>query len=172
MRGSVRSLRCNKNLAMEKLRKTHFLSNHEKEKLIEDYDDRETAGARKRVEDAEAAIRQEQQDIEATKNAGLKTRQPEKVFSDMIIVVGDSVSDIITSDDGEDGEDEHDEEAEQRQLSEDDEPSWVMGIITKTLPRGMDRFRQMQIKLDELTQLGWEDSADYICQRDTKCGTS
>jgi len=90
----------------------------------------------------------------------------------MIIVVGDSVSDIVTSDDWEDGEDEHDEEAEQRQLSEDDQPGWVMGIITKTLPRAMDRVRKMQIKLDDLTQLGWEDSADYICQEDTKYGTS
>jgi len=43
--GSVCSLRCNKNLAMEKQCKTHFSSNHEKEKLIEDYDDRETADA-------------------------------------------------------------------------------------------------------------------------------
>jgi hypothetical protein len=30
----------------------HFLSNEEKEKWIEDYVDRDTAGARKRVEDA------------------------------------------------------------------------------------------------------------------------
>jgi hypothetical protein len=37
---------------------THFLSNEEKQKWIEDYVQRETAAARKRVEDAEAAVQQ------------------------------------------------------------------------------------------------------------------
>ena len=44
-------------LAAEKQQEMHFLSNEEKEKWIEDYVERETAGARKQVEDAEAAIR-------------------------------------------------------------------------------------------------------------------
>jgi hypothetical protein len=30
----------------------------------------------------------------------------------------------------------------------------------------MERFRQKQMNLDELTQLGSEDAADYICERD------
>jgi hypothetical protein len=47
-------------------------------------------------------------------------------------------------------------------LSEDDEPGWVMGTITKTVRQGMERFRQKQMKLDELTQPGWEDAAGYI----------
>jgi predicted N-acyltransferase len=45
-------------LAAEMQQATHFLSNEEKEKWIEDYVERETAGARKRVEDAEAAVQQ------------------------------------------------------------------------------------------------------------------
>jgi len=36
----------------------HFLSNEVKEKWIEDYVERETAEARKRVQDAETAIMQ------------------------------------------------------------------------------------------------------------------
>jgi hypothetical protein len=47
----------------EKRRETHFLSSEEKEKRIEDYVERETAGARKRVEDAEAAVQQEQDNM-------------------------------------------------------------------------------------------------------------
>jgi hypothetical protein len=43
---------------VEKWRETHFLSNEEKEKWFEDFVERETAGARKRVEDAEAAVQQ------------------------------------------------------------------------------------------------------------------
>jgi hypothetical protein len=49
-------LRSKKKLAAEKQQETHFLSNEEKEKWIEDFVERETAGARKRVEDAEAAV--------------------------------------------------------------------------------------------------------------------
>jgi hypothetical protein len=52
-------LKSKKKLAAEKRQETHFLSNEEKEKWIEDYVERETAEARKRVEDTEAAVQQE-----------------------------------------------------------------------------------------------------------------
>jgi predicted N-acyltransferase len=52
-------------LAAETHRETHFLSHEEKKKWIQDYVERETAGARKRVEDAEAAMWHEQKDTEA-----------------------------------------------------------------------------------------------------------
>jgi hypothetical protein len=54
----LRSLRFKKKLAAKKRQETHFFSNEEKEKWIEDYVERETAGARKQVEDAEAAVQQ------------------------------------------------------------------------------------------------------------------
>jgi len=57
-------------------------------------------------------------------------------------------------------------------LSEDDEPGWVMGTFTKTVQQNMERFRQKQMKLDKLTRLGWEDAADYFCERDKKYGIS
>jgi len=44
--------------------------------------------------------------------------------------------------DGEDGEDEDDEETEFGQLSEDDEPGWAMGTITKPVQQRMTRFQQ------------------------------
>ena len=109
----------------------HFLSNEEKEKWIEVYVESETAGARKRVQDAEAAIRQEKEDAETTDNAGLMTREPETTFHEILDAIGHSVCNIITSDAGEDREDEDDEEPEQGHLSKDDEPGWVMGTITK-----------------------------------------
>jgi len=61
--GALCSLRANKKLAAEKRQETHFISNEENERSIEDYVGRETAGARKRVEDAKAAVRQEQDDM-------------------------------------------------------------------------------------------------------------
>ena len=65
--------------------------------------------------------------------AGLTSRKPEKTFEEMLIAIGDSLSDLACSDDGEDGEDEDDEETVMGKLSEDDEPGWVMGTITQTV---------------------------------------
>ena len=104
--------------------------------------------------------------------AGLMSRKPEKTFKEMLVAIGDSLSDLASSDDGEDGEDEDDEETEKGKLTEDDEPSWVMGTITKTVQQRMERFWQQQMKLDEATQPGWEDAADYFREQDRKYGTS
>jgi len=134
--------------------------------------ERETAGARKRVEDAEAAVQQEQDDMTLAEIPGLKSREPEKMFKEMLVAIGDSLSDLASSDDGEDGEEEDDEETEQGNLSEDDEPGWVMGTITKMVQQRMERFWQKQMKLDELTQPGWEDAADYFRERDKKYSTT
>ena len=64
-------------LAAEKRRETHLLSNEEKTKWIEDYVESETAGAIKRVEDAEAAVEPEQDDITHAEIVGLTPREPE-----------------------------------------------------------------------------------------------
>jgi len=55
--GALHSSWSNKKLVAEKWQETHILSHEVKAKWNEDYVDTETAGARKRVEDAEAAIR-------------------------------------------------------------------------------------------------------------------
>jgi hypothetical protein len=47
-----------------------------------------------------------------------------------------------------------------------------MGTITKTVQQRMERFRQKQMKLDELTQPGWEDPAYYFRERYKKYGTT
>jgi len=90
----------------------------------------------------------------------------------MLAAIGDSLSDPASSDDGENGEDEDVEETEQGKLSEDDEPGWVMGTHTKMVQQHMERFPQKQMKLDNLTQPGWEDAADYFRARDEKYVTS
>jgi len=94
--------------------------------------------------------------------AGLTSREPEKTFEEMHVTIGDSLSDLVSSDDWEDGDEGDDEETEQGSWSEDDEPGWVIGTITKTVQQRMERFRQKQMKLHELTQPRWEDSADYF----------
>jgi hypothetical protein len=104
-----------------------------------------------------------------TEITGLTSREPEKTFEEMMAAIGDSLSDLASSDNGEDREDE-DEETEQGKLCEDDKPGWVMGTITKTVQQCMESVRQKQMKLAELAGPGWDDAADYFRERDNKYG--
>jgi len=119
-------------LAAEKQQERHSFSNEDKENWIDDYVERETARATKWVEEAEAAVQQEQQDMNNAKSTGLTNREPEISFEEMMVAIGDSLGDLVTSDDGEDGKDE-DEETEQGKPSEDEQHGWVMGKINKTV---------------------------------------
>jgi K+/H+ antiporter YhaU regulatory subunit KhtT len=78
--GVLRSLKSKKKLVAENRRKTQFLSNEEKEKWIEHYVERETAVARKQVEETEAAVQQEQDDMTQAEIAGLTSREPKMTF--------------------------------------------------------------------------------------------
>jgi hypothetical protein len=166
--GALRSLRSKKKLAAEKRQEMHFLSNEEKEKWIEDFVERETAVARKRVEDAETAMMQELKDM--TTASG----KPEMTFEEMLNAIGDSLSKLANSDNKQDGEDEEDDEEDTEigKLSDDDEPGWVMGTISKTVQHRMESFRPKHIRLDELTQPGWGDAANYFRERDMKYRTT
>jgi len=74
--GALRSIRSAKKLSVEKRLDTHFLINKEKAKWIEDYEDRDTAAARKRVQDAETAIMQEKEDM---RNVERRDQQPQSL---------------------------------------------------------------------------------------------
>jgi len=126
--------------------------------------ERETAVARKQVEDTDTAIKQEQDDMRNAEKVGLTTTKPETTFQDKLNAIGDSLSDLGSSDDEEDREDEDDYEEEPAggKLSQDDEPAWVIGTFSNMIPHRMERFRQKQMQLDKLTQPGWGDAADYF----------
>jgi len=106
--------------------------------------------ARKRVEDAETAIEQVQDDMRNAETAGFTTTRPETTFEEMLNAIGDSLSDVASSDDKEDGQDDDDEEEDHAEgkLSEDDEPGREMGTICKTVQYHAERFRQKQMKLN------------------------
>jgi len=89
--------------------------------------DRETAVARQRVEDAETAIKVEQEDVRITEMAELTTTNPETTSEEMINTIRDSLSDLASSGNAEDGEDEDEDEedADLGKLCKDDEPGWV-----------------------------------------------
>jgi len=136
--------------------------------------ERVTAVARKQVEDAEAAINQGQDDMRNDENAGLTTTKPETTFEEMLNAIGDGLSDLASSDDREDGEDEDDDEGDPAggKLRKDDRPGWGMGPISKTVQYRMERFPQKLMKLDEMTESCWVDTADYLHERDKKYGTT
>jgi hypothetical protein len=64
--------------------------------------------------------------------AGWTSREPQIWFEEMLVAIGDSLNDVASSDNGDDGENEDDDNTEQGKVSEDGEPSRVMGTITKT----------------------------------------
>jgi hypothetical protein len=86
-------------------------------------------------------------------NGGATSRKSETMFEEMFNAIGDSLSDLASSDDRQDGEDEEDDEedTELGKLIDDDEPGWVMRTISKTVQHRMESFRQKQMRLDELT---------------------
>ena len=172
--GALCSFRSEKKLSVEKRWEIHFINNEETEKSLGDYMDRETAVARKRVQDAVTTIMQEQGHMRNVEQAQSTTTKPETTFEEMGNVMGESLSDLVSSEDGEEAEDEDDDEkdSELGQLCEDDEPGWVMCTISKTVQHRMESFGQKQIWLDELTEPGWGDAADYIHERDMKYGTT
>jgi len=92
----------------------------------------------------------------------------------MLNAIGDSLSDLGHWEDKEDGEDEDDDEEDtgHGKLSEDEEPGWVMGTIPKTVQHRMESFRQKQMRLEQLSRLGWGDVADYFGERDMKYRTT
>jgi len=119
---------------------THFLRNEVKEKWIEDYDDRETAVGRQWVKDTQTAIEQEQEDTRKAEDEVLTNREPKDMFQEMMVTLRCSMNDLASSDDVEDADDKNDEDAEPGKLSKDDQPSWVMGTISKTILQHMERF--------------------------------
>jgi len=134
--------------------------------------ERDTAVPKKQAEDAETAIKQKQDDISNAEKTGLTTTKPGTTFDEMLNAIGDSFSDLASSDDGEDREDDDEdgEDAAGGKLSEDDDTRWVISTHSKTVQYCMERFRQKQRKLYESTQPGWGDGADYFRERDKKYG--
>jgi hypothetical protein len=110
---------------VEQREETHCLSNEEKRKWIEDFVERETALARKRVQDAETVI---MQDMTTAENVDTTTGKLETMFQEVLNTIGDCLSDLVSSDDEQDGEDKKDDEedTELSKLSDDDESGWVM----------------------------------------------
>jgi hypothetical protein len=152
---------------------THFLSNEEQEKLIEDYVQRETTLGRKRVRDAETAIIQKMKDMTSAKCECATTGKPRITCQEMLKAIGYRLSDLVISDEEQDVKEEEDDEedTELGKLSADDEPGWAMGTISKSVQHRMESFRQKQMRFDKCTHLGWGDVANCFRQRDMKYRT-
>jgi len=98
----------------------------------------------------------------------------EKSYVEMLNANGESLSDCARSDIGEDEKDGYDNEddSEPGRLCEHDQPGWVMGTTSKTAQHCMESFWQMLMRLEESTQLGWGDVAEYFYGSDMKSSTA
>jgi hypothetical protein len=67
------------------------------------------------------------------RNRGINDQRVRKTFPKMTWDIGESLSNIARSNNGDDGADEDDAETEQGQRSEDDEPGCAMGRFTTTV---------------------------------------
>jgi len=94
----------------------------------------------------------------------LTTTKPQTIWEEMLKANRDRLSALASSEDEEDGEDEddHKEDAELGKLSENDQHGWVLGTIFKRVQHHVESFRHKQMRLDELTQPGWAEVADYF----------
>jgi hypothetical protein len=88
-------------------------------------------------------------------------REPNRTLQMMMNAIGHSLSDLSSSNAGDDGDDVDEEKTALGQQREDDKPAWVMGIINKTVQQCIEMFQQKSMQLDELTQAGWKDTANY-----------
>jgi hypothetical protein len=123
---------------------------------------------RNQVEHPETAIKHEQDDIRSAESGELTSREHGQTLEEMLDAIRDSLSDLVCSDNEEDGEGE--DYTDQGKLSEVNEPGRIMGTIPRTIQQRMEIIRQTQMKLDELTQPGWGDAADYLRKRDKAYG--
>jgi hypothetical protein len=117
---------------------------------------------------------QELNDMTTAENMGATPGKPKTTFRETLNVIRHSLSDLASSDNKQDGEDKEDDEegTELSKVSDDDEPGWVMGTMSKMVQHRMDSFQQKQLRLDELTQPGLGDAANYFHERDMKYGTA
>ena len=85
---------------------------------------------------------------------GWTARKPKKPFVEMLNAIGDSLSDLQLLHTEQDGEDEEDNAGDRKlvKLSKNDQPSQVIGKISKKLLQPMESCRKKDMKLYELTQ--------------------
>ena len=168
------SLQYKKKLSVEKTLETDFSSNEETEKYIENYVQRENAVTRKRVQNKETAIIEKLNDMTTAEMVRGTTRKPKTTVKEIMNDIGDSLSNLASSYDEQDSEDDDDDETDTElcKRNDDDEPGWVMGTMCRTVQYSMERFCQKQMRLDELTQPGWGDAANYFHEIIMKYGSA
>lgn len=140
--GVLRRLEAKPKLSAVKRQETHLSGNNQKEKCIDDYVDRETALAKKRVQDTEIPIMEVQEDLRYAQMAGSTTRKPKQSFREVLNTIGDNLSDFAHLDNENDVEDNADngDDPDLGKLTEYDEPGSGMGTISKTVSNSCGIF--------------------------------
>jgi hypothetical protein len=116
--------------------------------------ERETAVARKPVQDTQTAIVQELEDMTPADSAGATSRKAERNVDERLNAIGETLNDLAISNDQQEVENENDEQedTELGKLSHD-EPGWVIHRFSKEVDHRMQSIWQKEVRFDELTQL-------------------
>lgn len=103
-----------------------------------------------------------------------KTQWLEESFKERPNTLGDNLNSFPTFGNDKDVEDEDsdDEESNLGKLSEDNEPSWVVGTTCKTVRHCIESFWQTQMRLHKLTHSEQGDTVDNFNVRSIMYGTT
>jgi len=106
--------------------------------------DRDFAVARQWVEEAETASKQEQEDMRSAEKVELNTRKSETTYKVMLNTISNGLRDLGSSTNQQDGDDKEDnqEDTALGKMNEDEESSWVMGTISKTVQQSKNSLGQ------------------------------
>jgi hypothetical protein len=152
-----------KNLAAERRQETNILNNIENGKWIENYVVIATTVATLKVEETETTIKYRKTDMQRSQGRRLSSREPGEMFEMILDAIGYRLSDLPCSDHDDHGEDN--EDTEQGTLCNDDKRGWVLRTMLKMVHLRRERFRQKQMKLEDLPRPGSGDEASHF--RDT-----
>jgi hypothetical protein len=112
--------------------------------------------------------------MQQPKDMTTATGRAETKLTAIFNAIGDTLSNLASPNAEQDGEDKEDDEADTDlgKLTDDDEPGWVMGTISKSVQHRRESFRPKQMRLDTMTQPGWGDTSNNFRGRDVKYGTA
>lgn len=184
--GALRNQRSKKRKAAEQMQETKFVSRAEKKRWIDEYVEKETEPFRRRVAEAEEAIRAAKHERPATDKTHSATETPKPTFEEMLRTIGDDLNDIDDEEgdlkgqgknldsEGEDEEDEDEEDGsdEDEGEDEDDDSHSVLGKMNETrLERVSNLLARRQFR-EQVTMPGWEEAEKFFKERDKKHNTA
>jgi hypothetical protein len=169
---ALRTLKSKKKKAAEAM-KLKGMSEDARRKWIDDYVERETEVARRRVEAADAAVKEDMERQYATSAQMPPAANPKKTFEELLALVGDDIDNVVPSDDDDDEEEDEELDSDEDEDIHDgslDEDGFVPGQINKTTMAEITAARARTSRMFELTKEGYAEAEAFWRKRDQEVG--